>query len=87
LPFKNSVAPGIPGKFDQGFYAVASLHGLIGFAALAFGLFVALRGNELVPRALKFSNYKLFMRISYGLYMLATLLGIWVYLTWYAGAK
>lgn len=87
LPFKNSVAPGIPGDLDQGFYAVASVHGLIGFAAFTFGLFVALRGNELVPRALKFSNYKLFMRISYGLYMLATLLGIWVYLTWYAGAK
>jgi uncharacterized membrane protein YozB (DUF420 family) len=87
LPFKNSVAPGIPGDLDQGFYAVASVHGLTGFAAFTFGLFVALRGNELVPRALKFSNYKLFMRISYGLYMLATLLGIWVYLTWYAGAK
>ena len=83
LPFKNIVAPGIPGKLNQSFYAVASLHGLIGFAALTFGLFVTLRGNELVPKALKFNNYKLFMRIAYGLYMLATLLGVGVYLVWF----
>ena len=85
LPFKNIVAPGIPGKLNQGFYAVASVHGLIGFSALTFGLFVTLRGNELVPKALKFNNYKLFMRIAYGLYMLATLLGICVYLVWFGG--
>jgi plastocyanin len=47
---------------------------------------VALRGNELVPRALKFRNYKLFMRTAYGMYMLVTLLGIWVYSVWYVNA-
>ena len=64
---------------------MAGLHGLIGFSALTFGLFVTLRGNGLVPRALQFNNYKLFMRFAYGLYMLATLLGVGVYLVWYGG--
>ncbi len=83
LSFASTVAPAIPGKLNQSFYAVASLHGLIGFTALTFGLFVTARGNELVPKPLKFNNYKLFMRIAYGLYMLATLLGVCVYLVWY----
>ena len=77
------MAPGIPDKLNRSFNAVASLHGLVGFTALTFGLFVMLRGNELVPKPLKFNNYKLFMRIAYGLYMLATLLGVCVYLVWY----
>lgn len=45
-----------------------------------------LRGNKLVPQALRFKNYKLFMRSAYGLYIAVTLLGIWVYSVWYAGA-
>jgi hypothetical protein len=39
-----------------------------------------LRGNNLVPGFLRFSNYKGFMRVSYGLYMLAAISGIVVYL-------
>ncbi len=58
-------------------------HALVGVVALVFGTFVMLRGNNLVPRALEFKNYKLFMRSAYGLYMLGTLLGVWVYYNWY----
>ena len=50
------------------------------------GLFVVLRANELVPQALRFTNYKLFMRTSYALYMLATLMGVIVYVIAYVGA-
>jgi uncharacterized membrane protein YozB (DUF420 family) len=32
---------------------------------------------------LKFKNYKRFMRIAYTLYMVATVLGVLVYLTWF----
>ncbi len=85
LPFRDFVLPGIPDRLDERFYALTTIHGLIGLSALLFGVFVALRGNELVPAALKFRNYKRFMRVSYGLYMLATLLGVLVYLTWFVG--
>ncbi len=74
------ILPGIPGKLGQGDYAVITAHGLIGVIALLFGVFVALRGNELVPRPLRFDNYKLFMRWAYALYMLATLGGILIYI-------
>jgi hypothetical protein len=46
---------------------------------MLLGIFVVLRGNNLVPSALRFKNYKLFMRTSYALYMLATALGVIVY--------
>jgi len=49
------------------------------------GVFVALRGNELVPRALRFKNYKAFMRPAYAIYMAGTVLGVVLYLVVYAG--
>jgi uncharacterized membrane protein YozB (DUF420 family) len=73
------ILPGIPGKLLQGDYAVTTVHAIIGMFGLLLGIFVVLRGNERVPNALRFKNYKLFMRISYVLYMLATLLGVIVY--------
>src|SRR5262249_5468790 len=77
--FLKSAAPGIPQKLNETYYQAAVVHALFGFVTLIFGTFVALRGNELVPRALEFKNYKLFMRTAYSMYILVTLLGIWVY--------
>lgn len=74
------ILPGIPSKLSQGDYAVTTAHGLIGAIALLFGLFVMLRGNELVPKSMQFNNYKLFMRWAYALYMLATLGGVIIYI-------
>lgn len=82
--FLKSASPGIPQKLNETYYQAATIHALFGLFTLVFGTFVMLRGNELVPNALKFNNYKLFMRTAYTLYMLTTLLGIWVYATWYA---
>lgn len=83
LPFRDFVVRDIGGPRPTLFYTVTSVHAIIGFIALTFGLFVTLRGNELVPQPLKFNNYKLYMRIAYGLYMAATLLGVWVYVIWF----
>jgi len=54
-------------------------HGVVGIIAVLLGVFIALRANGLVPKRLQFNNYKLVMRCSYGLYMLAVVLGVWVY--------
>lgn len=78
--FFTHISPGLPGKFFTGDYAISTIHGLIGLFGLILGVFVVLRGHNLVPRAWRFKNYKAFMRTSYTLYMLATLLGIFVYL-------
>jgi uncharacterized membrane protein YozB (DUF420 family) len=82
--FRGYYLPEIPTRIAEPSIAVTTLHALIGILGFLFGTFVMLRGNNLVPKALKFSNYRLFMRISYGIYMLASLSGIIVYLVEYA---
>jgi uncharacterized membrane protein len=83
LPYRDFVAPGLPERLAERFYLITTLHALIGLSALVLGIFVALRANGLMIKALRFNNYKLVMRISYALYMLATIAGIWVYFTWF----
>jgi uncharacterized membrane protein YozB (DUF420 family) len=74
------ILPGIPAKLGEGSYGITTVHALIGLVSLLLGVYVTLVGNELLPKSMRFTNYKLFMRISYALYMLATLLGIVVYI-------
>jgi hypothetical protein len=83
LPYRDFIAPGLPEKLAERFYFVTTLHAIIGLAALLLGVFTALRANGLMIKALRFNNYKGVMRVSYSLYMLATLVGIWVYITWF----
>lgn len=81
--FIAHILPGLPGKFFEGSYGVSTVHAFIGFIGLVLGVFVVLRGNNLVPKSLRFKNYKWFMRVSYSLYMLATLIGVAVYIEAY----
>jgi uncharacterized membrane protein YozB (DUF420 family) len=81
--FVTHILPGIPGKLLQGDYGVTTLHAVVGTIGLLLGVFIVLRANKLVPKSLRFKNYKLFMRTSYALYMLATLLGVVVYVEVY----
>jgi hypothetical protein len=83
LPYRDFILPGLPDRLGEVFYLSTTLHAIVGIAAILFGSFVVLRGNGLVPQALKFRNYKLMMRIAYSLYMAAILLGIWVYISWF----
>jgi uncharacterized membrane protein YozB (DUF420 family) len=73
------VLPEIPARLGDATYLVVTVHAAVGAVGLVLGVFVALRGNELVPESLRFTNYKLFMRSSYALYMLGTVLGVVVY--------
>jgi uncharacterized membrane protein YozB (DUF420 family) len=77
--FVVHILPGIPGKLLQGDYAVTTVHALVGATGLLLGIFVVMRANGLVPKALRFKKYKPFMRTAYALYMTATLLGVFVY--------
>jgi uncharacterized membrane protein YozB (DUF420 family) len=81
------ILPGIPGKLLEGTYGVTTVHAFIGALGLLLGVFVVLRANgmKFVPKSLRFKNYKLFMRTSYALYMLATLVGVIVYVAVFIG--
>jgi RsiW-degrading membrane proteinase PrsW (M82 family) len=77
--FVKYILPGVPSKLLVDDYGPSTLHSLIGSAAVLLGAFVVLRANNLVPLALRFRDYKKVMTISYILYMLATVLGVVVY--------
>jgi uncharacterized membrane protein YozB (DUF420 family) len=81
--FVIHILPGIPGKLNQGDYALTTVHAIVGTVGMLLGVFIVLRANKLVPKALRFRNYKLYMRTSYIIYMLATILGVIVYITVY----
>ena len=81
--YLTNILPGIPGRLLEDDYGITTVHALVGLMGLLLGIFVVLRANGLVPNALRFQNYKLFMRTAYALYLLATLLGIMVYVRGY----
>jgi uncharacterized membrane protein len=83
LPYRDFIAPGIPERLGEPFIWLTTLHAIVGFFAFVLGTFVVLRANGLMFAALKFNNYKLFMRTSYALYMATTLLGLGVYVVWF----
>jgi len=77
--------PELPRMLGKGVYALTTVHAIVGAIGVVLGVFVALRGNELVPKALRFKNYKAFMRPAYAIYMAGTVLGVVLYLVVYAG--
>ena len=83
LPFRDFVVADKGGPRLPIFYQITTLHALFGTAGVLFGWFVVLRGHGLVPKFLQFSNWKLYMRIAYSLYMIATILGVIVYIIWF----
>lgn len=86
LPYRDFVAPpDNPAMLPLSAIATTRIHAAVGVTALLFGVFVMLRGNGLMIKPLQFSNYRVFMRVSYILYMTATLIGLFVYITWFVG--
>jgi uncharacterized membrane protein YozB (DUF420 family) len=73
------ILPGIPAKLLEGDYGISTIHAIVGMSALLLGIFVVLRANGLVPKGMRFKNYKLFMQTSYALYMVSTITGVIVY--------
>jgi uncharacterized membrane protein YozB (DUF420 family) len=81
--YLTNILPGIPAGLLEDDYAIRTVHAGVGLMGLLPRIFVVLSGNGLVPDALPFQNHKLFMRTAYTLYLLATLLGIVVYVRGY----
>ncbi len=77
------VLPGLPANLGDGSYALTTIHAVTATIGLLLGVFIILRCSELVPSRLRFADYKLYMRTSYALYLLSTLLGVLVYLAIY----
>ena len=83
LPYRDFILRDLGGPRVSTFYAITTAHAVVGLFAYVIGIYVVLRGHNIMIPALKFDNYKPWMRGAYFLYMLTTLLGIWVYAHWF----
>jgi uncharacterized membrane protein YozB (DUF420 family) len=78
------VLPGVPGELGESFYLYPTLMLIAGVAAESLGIFVLLvAGTNLVPEALRFRRYKLWMRSLLALWWSVILLGLATFATWY----
>ena len=69
---------------DDSYYWLAALHGALGVVAELFGLYVMMvAGSSILPRRLRFTRYKLWMRVALGLWWITLLTGMTLYARWY----
>jgi uncharacterized membrane protein YozB (DUF420 family) len=85
--FQRQVLPPLPAHLGDRYYAVATAHGLLGAGAELLGLYIVLvAGTNTVPRRLRFTRWKLWMRIGLGAWCVVLLSGIGTYYAWYIAA-
>jgi uncharacterized membrane protein YozB (DUF420 family) len=85
--FQLQVVPGLPKHFGKQYYAVATIHGVLGAVAELLGLYILLvAGTKLLPQPWRFRRWKLWMRIELALWLFVLLTGIGTYFIWYAVA-
>ncbi len=83
VSFFRSVVPGIPAGLLKAYYFTSTVHSLLGGLTILCGVYLLLRMNNLLPKALRISWWKNLMRITLGLYWLVGLFGIGTYYFWY----
>jgi len=81
--FRLGVLPGLPDRLRKPYYFIATLHTAMGSIAELLGLYIVLRANtNLLPKALCFQNYKLWMRSTLALWWAVILFGLATYYVW-----
>ena len=82
--FRRQVAPEIPSGLGEVHYAVAMAHGILGTVAELVALYVVVAaGTNVLPRRLRFSRYKPWMRTALVLWLVTLLSGLATYVQWY----
>ena len=68
----------------DGYHGFAFFHGILGTLAELLGLYVILvAGTNMIPKSLRFKNYKLWMRATLALWWVVVFLGVGTYYAWY----
>jgi plastocyanin/uncharacterized membrane protein YozB (DUF420 family) len=83
VAFNRQVVPGIPTKLLRSYYAVSTAHAILGGITILCGIYLVLRMNKLLPKALRVSWWKNLMRVTLGLYWVVGLFGLGTYYIWY----
>jgi uncharacterized membrane protein YozB (DUF420 family) len=84
--FHLHVLPRLPKRLGKRFYAVATIHGVLGVLAEILGLYIVLvAGIKILPETWRFKRWKLWMRIELALWGVVLMMGVVTYWVWYAG--
>jgi len=81
--FRKQVIPQIPAGLKDPYYGVAAAHGFTGIVTILLAAYVVLVATKVMPAALRFQNYKRWMRTTLTLWWLVILGGIGIYYYWY----
>jgi uncharacterized membrane protein YozB (DUF420 family) len=82
--FRRAVEPVIPSRLGKSYYWLATAHGVSGIIAELLGVYILLAaGTQLLPKAIRFTQYKPWMRSAFIVWWLAILLGLLTYLRRY----
>jgi uncharacterized membrane protein YozB (DUF420 family) len=82
--FRVHVFPRIPARLGKAYYALATAHAALGSATEIAGLYILLSaGTSVLPRKLRITKYKLWMRSVLVLWWVVLILGMATYTRWY----
>ena len=81
--FSHQIAWEVP-SLGESYNAIAVAHGVLGTAAELLGLYILLvAGTNILPKQIRFTRYKPWMRTALALWWLVLLLGVGTYVRWY----
>jgi plastocyanin len=82
--FETQVVPHLGEATTSAYFAVPVIHATLGTIAELLAIYVVLvAATPIVPAALRFDNYKLWMRATLVLWWSVIVLGIGIYAVWY----
>ena len=82
--FQQQVKPALSKVFHKWYYEAATIHTILGIAAELLGLYIVIvAGTNLLPRRLRFTRWKLWMRTELVLWAIVLVSGVGTYCAWY----
>ena len=82
--FQQQVRPALSKVLHKWYYEVAVIHGVLGIVAELLGLYIVIvAGTNVLPRWLRFKNWKRWMRTELMLWSIVVLTGVGTYYAWY----
>jgi uncharacterized membrane protein YozB (DUF420 family) len=82
--FEQQVRPASAKAFHRWYYQAAIIHAVLGTIAEVVGIYiVAVAGTQMIPKRLRFTNWKAWMRTELVLWMIVLITGFGTYCAWY----
>ena len=82
--FQQQVKPALTKVLHKRYYAVATIHAVLGITAELLGLYIVIvAGTNVLPHCLRFKQWRLWMRTELVLWAIVLVSGVGTYCAWY----